>query len=204
MAKSDVKFSDYFMKGYIHKDNVKEVKAEMSRLASVANKRLQRLENAGLETSPAYKKWVEDGAVKFGVKGKTHNQLQSELSRLKTFINAETSTIRGVNSVLKEMASNTGIKYKNLTDLRAKADKFFELSSKVEQYLRNVDDIASAIGYQKIWEAINEYTKSAKVDLGESDVNIDDLVANVTDMLKATNNQPINGWSNDPDGWWFD
>ena len=64
MAKSDVKFSDHFMKGYIHKDNVKEVKAEMSRLASVANKRLQRLENAGLETSPAYKKWVEDGAVK--------------------------------------------------------------------------------------------------------------------------------------------
>ena len=204
MAKSDVKFSDHFMKGYIHKDNVKEVKAEMSRLASVANKRLQRLENAGLETSPAYKKWVEDGAVKFGVKGKTHNQLQSELSRLKTFINAETSTIRGVNSVLKEMASNTGIKYKNLMDLRAKADKFFELSSKVEQYLRNVDDIASAIGYQKIWEAINEYTKSAKVDLGESDVEIDDLVANVTDMLKANNNQPINGWSNDPDGWWFD
>ena len=204
MSKSKVKFSNHFMKGYIHKDNVKEVKAEMSRLASVANKRLQRLENAGLETSPAYKKWVEDGAVKFGVKGKTHNELQAELSRLKNFINAETSTVRGVNNTLKEMAKNTGIKYKNLTDLRSKADKFFELASKVEQYLRTVDDIASAIGYQKILEAINSYTKSAKVDLSETDTDIDSIVANVTDMLSATNNQPINGWSNGEDGWWFD
>ena len=196
MAKSDVKFSDHFMKGYIHKDNVKEVKAEMSRLASVANKRLQRLENAGLENSPAYKKWIEDGAVKFGVKGKTHNQLQSELSRLKTFINAETSTIRGVNSVLKEMASNTGIKYKNLTDLRAKANKFFELSSKVEQYLRNVDDIASAIGYQKIWEAVNKYTKDANIDLSSGKADLDSMVASISAAL-AEYEQPaqiVSGW----------
>lgn len=200
---SKVKFSDHFMKGYIHKDNLKEVKAEMSRLASVANKRLARLENAGLENSPAYKKWVEDGQLKFGVKGKSHNELQRELSRLKNFITSETSTIRGVNSVLREMASNTGIKYKNLDDLRSKADKFFELSSKVEQYLRTVDDIASAIGYQKIWEAINSYTKEAKVDLGESDVDIDSLVDNVTDLLKATNHEPK--YSNDDTGeWWFD
>lgn len=204
MSKSKVKFSNDFMRGYISKENAKAVKAEMSKLASLANKRISRLESANLESSPAYKKWVEDGALKFGVKGKSHNQLQAELSRLKTFINAETSTVRGVNNTLKEMALNTGIKYKNLTDLRAKAGKFFELASKVEQYLRTVDDIASAIGYQKIWEAINSYTKSAKVDLSDTDADIDSLVANVTDMLSATNNKPIGGWSNGDDGWWFD
>ena len=204
MAKSSVKFSNDFLKGYISKENIKAVKAEMSKLASMANKRITRLENANLESSPAYKKWVADGSVKFGVKGKTHNELQAELSRLKNFINAETSTIRGVNNTLKEMAKNTGIKYKNLTDLRAKADKFFELASKVEQYLRTVDDIASAIGYQKIWEAINTYTKESKTDLANSETDIDSLVANVTDMLSATNNKPINGWANGDDGWWFD
>ena len=204
MAKSSVKFSNDFLKGYIHRDNIKEVRAEMSRLASVANKRLQRLENAGLDTSPAYKKWVEDGQVKFGVKGKNHNELQRELSRLKNFINAETSTIRGVNTVLKDMAKNTGIKYKNLTDLRNKANNFFELANKVEQYLRTVDDIASAIGYQKIWEAINSYVQTEKVELDSSETDIESLVANVTDLLTATNNKPINGYSNDPDGWWFD
>ena len=204
MSKSKVKFSNNFMKGYISKVNVKAVKAEMSKLASMANKRIARLESANLESSPAYQKWVADGSVKFGVKGKSHNELQAELSRLKNFINSETSTVRGVNSTLKEMARNTGIKYKNLTDLRSKADKFFELANKVEQYLRTVDDIASAIGYQKIWEAINSYTKSAKVDLSEADTDIDSLVANVTDMLSATNNQPIKGWSTSEDGWWFD
>lgn len=204
MSKSKVKFSNDFMKGYISKENVKAVKAEMSKLSSMANKRIARLENANLESSPAYQKWVADGSLKFGVKGKTHNQLQAELSRLKNFINAETSTVRGINNTLKEMAKNTGIKYKNLTDLRGKADKFFELASKVEQYLRTVDDIASAIGYQKIWEAINSYTKSAKVDLSETDTDIDSLVANVTDMLSASNNKPIGGWSNGDDGWWFD
>ena len=202
MGKSSVQFSPQFMKGYISKENVKAVKAEMSKLSSMANKRIGRLAQAGLENSPAYKKWVEDGAVKFGVRGKTHNQLQAELSRLKTFINAETSTIRGVNNTLKTMAQNTGISYKNLTDLRQKADKFFELSSKVEQYLRTVDDIASAIGYQKIWEAINQYTKSEKIELNASENNIDDLVANVTDLLKATNNDPK--YATEPDGWWFD
>ena len=204
MAKSSVTFSNDFMRGYISKENAKAVKAEMSRLSAIANKRIARLESANLESSPAYKKWVADGEVKFGVRGKSHNELQAELSRLKTFITAETSTVRGVNNTLKEMAKNTGIKYKNLTDLRAKADKFFELASKVEQYLRTVDDIASAIGYQKIWEAINSYTKDAKVDLSNTDTDIDSLVANVTDMLSATNNKPINGWSNGDDGWWFD
>ena len=193
----------YSFNGLIFLDQ-KTYRAELSKMVSMANKRLVRLEKAGLQDSPAYKKWVEDGGAKFSVRGKSHNELQKEFSRLKKFIESETSTIRGVNNVLKNIASNTGIKFKNLRELHKKAEHFFELSSKVEQYLRTVEDMASAIGYQKIWEAINQYTKSAKVDLGESEVEIDDLVANVTDMLKATNNQPINGWSNDPDGWWFD
>lgn len=189
---------------YISKENIKEAKKEITKLASMANKRLQRLENANLESSPAYKKWVSDGAVKFSVKGKDHNQLQRELSRLQTFINAETSTVRGANNTLKEMAKNTGIKYKNLTDLRQKADKFFELSSKVEQYLRTVDDIASAIGYQKIWEAINTYTKESKTDLANSETDIDSLVETVTKMLNGANHaKELENSSHTDDGWFF-
>lgn len=189
---------------YISKENIKEAKKEITKLASMANKRLQRLENANLESSPAYKKWVADGGVKFSVKGKDHNQLQRELSRLQTFINAETSTVRGANNTLKEMAKNTGIKYKNLTDLRQKADKFFELSSKVEQYLRTVDDIASAIGYQKIWEAINTYTKESKTDLANSETDIDSLVETVTKMLNGTNHaKELENSSQTDDGWFF-
>ena len=175
-------------------------RAEIRKLTATANKRLARLEKNGLESSPAYQKWLADGEVRFSVKGKDHNQLQKEVARLKRFLNSETSTVRGVNKTLKEMAKNTGIKYKNLKDLRSKSAKFFELASKVEQYLRTVDDIASAIGYQKIWEAINKYTKQRKQGLDEADSDIDAMVRTVTDMLKATNLEKSKGDSGD---WWY-
>ena len=175
-------------------------RAEIRKLTATANKRIARLEKNGLESSPAYQKWIADGEVKFSVKGKDHNQLQKEVSRLKRFLESETSTVRGVNRTLKEMAKNTGIKYKNLKDLRTKSAKFFELASKVEQYLRTVDDIASAIGYQKIWEAINKYTKQRGEALGEGGADIDAMVRTVTDMLKASNLDKTKGDSGD---WWY-
>ena len=160
---------------------IKEFRREASKLASIANKRVERLEKNNLTSTPAYKRYIEGG--RFGVKGKDYNQVQKELSRLKSFLDSETSTIRGANKTLKEMAKNTGIQYSNLTELRDKAGKFFELASKVEQYLRNVEDMASAIGYQKIWEAINQYTDSAKIDLAQADTDIDGMISAVTRAL---------------------
>lgn len=163
----------------------KQIRAETSRLASMANKRLERLEKAGLTNSPAYVKWVEEGAANFSVRGKTINEVQSELARLRKFVDAKTSTIRGINTTLKDMAQNTGLKYKNIAELREKADRFFELASKVEQYLRTVDDIASAIGYQKIWEAINTYVQSSEIDLSNSETDLDQLTELVTSVITA-------------------
>ena len=165
-----------------------EFRKEVSRLASLANKRIQRLEDAKLTDSPAYQKWVENGEVKFGVKGKTYNQLQSEMARLNRFINAQTSTVRGINSNLKEMAANTGIKYGTLKELRSKATSFFELASKVEQYLRTVNDMASAIGYHKIWEVINEYVEREKIDLSGAENNIDELSKMVSELIVQQQN----------------
>lgn len=160
-------------------------RAEVSKLVAKANKRVARLERNNLEDSPAYQKLVNDGDVRFSVRGKDHNQLQKEVSRLNKFLESETSTVRGINRVLKDMARNTGIKYKTLAELRLKSAKFFELSSKVEQYLRTVEDMASAIGYQKIWEAINKYVKAEGMDLNDASNDIDKMVQIVTDMLKA-------------------
>ena len=165
-----------------------EFRKEVSRLASLANKRIQRLEAAKLTDSPAYQKWVENGGVKFGVKGKTYNQLQSEMARLNRFINAQTSTVRGINSNLKEMAANTGIKYGTLKELRSKATSFFELASKVEQYLRTVNDMASAIGYNKIWEVINEYVEKERIDLSGAENNIDELTKMVSELIVQQQN----------------
>lgn len=171
---------------------------EASRLASLANKRAQRLEANGLQDSPAYQMYLKTGG-KFGVKGKTHNELQQEVSRLKRFIDMNTSTVRGVTTTLKEMAANTGISYANMKELKQKSAKFFELASKVEQYLRTVEDMASAIGYQKIWETINQYVKSGEIDLSSADGDIDGMVKAVTDAIKQYET-PIN---NRTTGKWF-
>lgn len=171
---------------------------EASRLASLANKRAQRLEANGLQDSPAYQMYLKTGG-KFGVKGKSHNELQQEVSRLKRFIDMNTSTVKGVTTTLKEMAANTGISYANMKELKQKSAKFFELASKVEQYLRTVEDMASAIGYQKIWETINQYVKSGEIDLSSADGDIDGMVKAVTDAIKQYET-PIN---NRTTGKWF-
>lgn len=164
-------------------DEYLRLKVEVSRKASMANKRLVRLENNNLTSSPAYQKWVDyQGGVKFSVKGKDYNQLQQELARVNQFIDAKTSTVRGLNKVLKEMAENTGIKYGSVKELQSKSKNFFALADKIKEYLRQTEGSASAIGYQPVWQAINEYVQQEKIDLGDSELEIDGLVDKIAKL----------------------
>lgn len=147
-------------------EEYKALKKEVSRMASMANKRLKRLETNELTHLPAYKSWEEHGAIRFSVKGKTQQQLQSEYWRLKNFLDAKTSTVRSANNFLKEMAQNTGIKYNGLADLKAKSQQFFELADKIKQYYKNAQQSAFALDYQKIWQQINEQIKQGVIAIG--------------------------------------
>ena len=164
-------------------DEYLRLKAEVSRKASMANKRLVRLERNKLTSSPAYQKWIDyKGGVKFSVRGKTYNELQQELARVNQFIEAKTSTVRGLNKVLKEMAKNTGIKYRSVKELQSKAMNFFALADKIKEYLRQTEGSASAIGYQPVWQAINEYVQQEKIDLGDSELDLDILVEKIAQL----------------------
>lgn len=178
------------------------LKAEVSRLASMANKRIVRLENNGLQESPAYKKWVEDGGAKFSVRGKDYNQLQQELARVRTFVNAKTSTVRGLNRTLKEMAENTGIKYGSVKELQNKAKNFFELAQKIENYLRQTENSASAIGYRPIWEAINSYVEQEKINLGDADLDISRLTQEISKLTTYEKvEKGLEGYKSDNGEW---
>ena len=146
-------------------DKYREFRREVSRLASMANKRLARLERNELTDLPAYKSWVEGGAIRFGVKGKNYNQVQSEFWRLKRFLDNKTSLVRQANKYLRELAENTGIKYNGLSDLKTKAKKFFELADKIKEYYKASEQNALALDYQKIWEQINVQIKQGILDL---------------------------------------
>ena len=170
------------------KQDYQSLKREVSRLASMANKRLVRLEHNGFEDSPAYKQWIESSGEKFSVRGKDYNELQKELARVRQFVNAKTSTIRGAQSVLKAIAANTGANFKG-KELWAQASNFFRVASMIEQYIRNTEDVASAIGYQKIWTAINQYTQANDIDLAAMQVDMEQMVGNIAQMIgiEATN-----------------
>ena len=188
----------------LYKMDAKQYRKEASKVISMANKRLTRLEKSKLTDSPAYSKYVDNNEMpRFSVKGLDHNSLQREMSKVKKFVQAKTSTVRGINTTLKEMANNTGIKYKNLKELRSKASSFFNLASKVEQYLRNVEDVASAIGYQKIWEAINQYVKSEQTDFDEVENSVEGLTNIIDGLLNGFDKGEIFTMKNDNDGFYF-
>lgn len=183
MKKEEKKIQKKVRKEY--SDAYLKLKKEVSRKASMANKRLVRLENNKLTDLPAYKQWKSyNGGVKFSVRGKDYNQLQQEMARLNHFINSKTSTIRSANKVLKEIASNTGIKYNSVKELQSKSKQFFELASKVEQYLQNIEHSAMAIGYQKIWDTVNEYVKKQKIDLSDSGMDIDKATMEIVKLTQ--------------------
>lgn len=149
-------------------DKYLELKKEVSRMASMANKRLNRLESNNLTLLPAYREWEQHGAIRFSVRDKNYNQLQSEYWRLKHFLDDRTSTVRQANKFLREMAENTGIKYRGLEDLKSKSKQFFELAEKIKQYNMSINQSAQALDYQKIWQQINTYVNSTNTDLASA------------------------------------
>lgn len=189
------------------KKNIRAYRQEASRLASMANKRLERLKGKSLEASPAYVSAMEylDGG-RFGIRGKDYNEVQQEMAHMRRFLEAGTSTIRGSNRILREMASNTGIKFDDLANLQQNAKGFFELASKIEQYLRTTSDSASAVGYQEIWDMINKYVEQNNIELdnissveGRLDVLTSKIVAEINkkeDFNEGTDNGFFNmtGW----------
>lgn len=169
-------------------DKYKELRAEVSRMASMANKRLNRLENNNLTMLPAYQAWEQNGSIRFSVKGKDYNQLQAEFWRLKNFLDDRTSTVREANAFLREMAENTGIQYNGLEDLKNKSARFFELAEKIREYNQAIGQAAQALDYQKIWQQINTAVQQDAIDLSEA-VSSDEQLERFIDFMNDV--QPV-------------
>ena len=192
MKKKEIEYLDPRGRKAVDKaftEKEKRIKAylkEVSRKAAIANKRLARLEKKGMTSSPAYQSWLDSGGQKFSIRGKNYNQVQAELAKINTYLESATSSIRGANRVVKEMIKNTGvdIDYKNLEDVQKKTKKFFEISSKVEQYFRTVEDRASSIGYQKIWQAVNKYIEEQRGGVLDSERSVDDIANSIVKAMK--------------------
>lgn len=158
---------------------------EIRRLVSIANKRIRRLQANDLSDSPATRFIPDRG--KFSIKGLKGAELRTEVGKMRKFLQAQTSTVRGYDRVLKGVAKSTGIKFDRVRDLKTSSSRFFELASKTEQYLRNVEGTASAIGYQAIWEAINVYNKKGGDFLMDVEVDVEGLIEQIAEQVNIMN-----------------
>lgn len=166
----------------------KEFRQEVSRKASLANKRLARLEKNNLQDSPAYKKFMESGGGKFSIRGKTGTELSRELIRINNFIDMKTSTVKGLNQVLKDTADRVGVKYKDMKQLQEYSSRFFELYNKSLQYLDTVEKMGHAFDSTEIMETVRQLVKQEKINLEDSEKSIDEMVERVTNMLTEIDN----------------
>ena len=165
-----------------------ELRKEISRKASLANKRLKRLENNGLTDSPAYKKFLEGGGTKFSIRGKTGSELTKELIKINNFIEMKTSTIKGLNQVLKDTAERVGVEYKDIKQLQQYSSKFFELYNKSMQYLDTVENLGHAFDSTEVMETVRQIVKQDKIDLADSEAALDEMIKRVSDTLTDINN----------------
>ena len=162
---------------------IARLKTRVSSLARKANARLRRLETAELTDSPAYQYWKQSGGVNFGVRGKDYNQLQAELARLNGFLNAKTSTVRGAKSVLKDIASNTGMTG-DYRQILANSSNFFRLAGMVEQYLNSAEGVANAINYREIWQAVNTYVQTSGDTLDGAEKDIESIIPLIAEIAQ--------------------
>ena len=165
-----------------------EFRKEVSRKASLANKRLARLENNGLTDSPAYQKFIDGGGVRFSIRGKTGSELTRELIMINNFIEMKTSTIKGLNQVLKDTADRVGVEYKDIKQLQQYSSKFFELYNKAMQYLDTVENLGHAFDSTEVMETVRQLVKQEKIDLTDSEAALDEMVKRVSDLLTDIDN----------------
>lgn len=162
-------------------DEEKKYRQEASRKVSMANKRLKRMEEQNLTMSPAYKKWIDEGGQKFGVRGKSTDEVRAEVARLNKFLKQTTSTVRGTKKYLTNVAVQVGIvDYNSYQSLNSQLKDFFEVSDRVREYLKNSKEVSVSIGYKKIWEQVNEYAETVGKEFNSLNRDIAEIAKSIT------------------------
>ncbi len=112
-----------------------DLRQVVSRIASAGNKRLKRLENAGVSSRAA--DVVAETGGKFSVKGKTEEQLRSEFMREKNFFERKTSSLRGIKEIRRETART--LRERGVTDVdEQKIGDTFALYDKLKEKMPEV------------------------------------------------------------------
>lgn len=182
-------------------DEYKRLKKEVSRLAQIVNKRMQRIEQAQLTFVPEFKKFESEGKPHFGVRGKTYNELQSEYWQLMQYINSKTGTVtqarQYAQTVLNRIGAGDSIKGATVDEMNTYMSNLFEVTEKIQEYLRTTEDKAFALDYQKIWNLVSTYFDSQTVRIADVKSLSNETKEHIINLMKQYRpvEQGIEGYS---------
>lgn len=163
---------------------------EVSRLASMANKRLKRLEqNIDIAmTSPSYRNFIQDGKGKFSVAGKDIQELKQEKQRVEQFLSNYTSTLRGAREYMNRMVDMIGLRNVNQytgEQIGQAIQAYWKLQDMVSERLKLNEEMPYK--YQKGFEVVGQAIQDSIGDidlLDDLDNMVDDIVADYNELTK--------------------
>lgn len=123
-----------------------ELARMVSTIASAANKRITRLENAGQP--------ITDTHERFSVAGKTRNELMKEFTRVKNFMNSPQASLSGQNRVRHEVSTRLA----ETLNPRQEDEGIKQYENRIRRYVKNElsEMLLDKEKYDKFWRAFEQ------------------------------------------------
>lgn len=160
-----------------------ELAREVSRLARIANKRLDRLEKSAFKTTSSYNQWKMSGGQRFRTKGMTYQQLQQEYWRVQNFLQSQTSTIRGarqyINNIMSKVSGimpTLGSTVYSDEQMVKMASNYYKLLTEIGNKLDEAGETAKKYDSFQILKDMYEFFEN------EGGGNLDDLLDDSVDL----------------------
>lgn len=154
-------------------ESLQEFKKRLLAMQSAVNKRLARIEQAGLTEDSIYRNLREQGLindkgqVRFSVKGKNWQELQTQYYQMLRVLNAKTGSVKSIREHAKSLAKTIGFSFtKNGFTLNAQLTDFFRVYRVLEDYYDKVQKSAIAMDYRRLFRAIEKSLSIEKSSIG--------------------------------------
>lgn len=162
---------------------IEALKNELRPMIKRANQRLLRLEQGGLTSSHGYQA-AQDvtgrGKPRFGIGGKSLEELQDIRRKARNFLDYKSSTVTGSKELLKSYAKQMRVPFSDDPErLVEESSKFFRLSNYVQEYIRNTSQ-ERHISSDEVFMGISRAVDAGNVDL--DDINFEDFDLNMDQM----------------------
>ena len=163
-------------------DYYKKKRKELSRLASMANKRIKRLEEKGWTDVPAYQSMIKNGKPHFGVRGlKTSRDVNNEYIRVKHFLDSITSTVKGATGYLQDLATNMGVGGMKVSEIQQHAKQFFQIVKMVQKRLTKEEN--KIYSSTRLFNAVSAQFKAISMVINDT-ASVEDKLQTIISSLR--------------------